>query len=104
MEAPEENEGEEGNAGMHDRFRAFVYALAWPCMVQTIPQLTRSACHRGEVYNLKHQELFCTQHGISDEPAFTKHAQEGTTSADHSCLAHSGKGPYCNAYAKQVCT
>ena len=60
--------------------------------------------HRGEVYSLKHGELFCDEHGIRDEPVITKHSQEGTTSADHACLVHSGTGPYCNPYARQVCT
>ena len=99
-----ESEGEEEKTGLGDKIRSFVAALAWPCMVQLIPQLTRCSCHRGEVYNLKHHELMCGNLGIRDEPGITKHAQEGTTSADHSYLVHSGTGPYCNPYARQVCT
>ena len=81
----------------------FARLCAWPCVVQLIPQLTRSSCHRGEVYNLKHCELFCEDYGVCDEPMITKHAQAGTSSEDHNVLIHSGTGPFCNPFAQQVC-
>jgi hypothetical protein len=98
----DEEEENEYPLGVLEALHEFANRCAWPCMVQTIPQLTRSSCHRGEVYNLKHHELYCEDYGICDEPVITKHSQQGTTSADHNCLTHSGTGPFCNPYAKQV--
>jgi hypothetical protein len=104
-EAPEEAEGEESTASMAMATNAvdeLVTALGWPCIVQTLPQLTRASCHRGEAYSMQHQELIPHDYGIRDEPIISKHAQEGTTSADHNRLVHSGFGPYCSSQALHI--
>ena len=79
-----------------------ITSTAWPCLVQTLPQLTRASCHRGEAYSIQHQELSAHDYGIRDEPIVSKHAQEGTTSADHNRLIHSGFGPFCCRTALQL--
>ena len=38
----------------------------------------------------------CDLQGVRCEQVASKHAQLGTTWEDHSCLKHSGFGPYCN--------
>ena len=51
--------------------------------------------------SLSHNNYFsASQAGLRDEPAFTKHAQEGATWEDYSRLHHSGFGPFCNAISR----
>ena len=43
---------------MYSAVNELVKLLALPEVARLIPELTRASCHRGEVYDLKHHELF----------------------------------------------
>ena len=83
---------------------SLVGTVAWPLFNQLIPEMTRCASYRGEVWEVKHHELVAGAYGVMDQPSVTKHAQEGTAMGDHHLLEHSGFGPYCNTALKDSVT
>ena len=62
----------------------------------------RVVAARGEIYDLKTNELFSDLTGVREEPAVLKGAQSGTTSLNWKRLACSGFGAYCSEEAQRL--